>query len=171
SLDERLPVSTLREEPADTWTIGVAMDILNDWSLTVDWYQIEIENMIALEGADATYQSCFDMAYNPTGDLNNFACQRIKRNPTSGAGATIERSFTNEGYALFTGIDVALNWSKFFDNGGRLSLNLAANAPLKEITQDRATLEKEDHAGQSGCGLQMQCQNYEYRLFTTIGYG
>src|SRR5690606_24032005 len=25
--------------------------------------------------------------------------------------------------------------------------------------------------GQTGCGLQMQCQNYEYRLFTTIGYG
>ena len=27
----------LREEQADTWTIGVAMDVLEDWRLTVDW--------------------------------------------------------------------------------------------------------------------------------------
>jgi len=161
----------LREEQADTWTIGVAMDILEDWSLTVDWYQIEIENMIALEGADATYQRCFDMGFNPTGDLDHPACRQIMRNPTTGAGGTVERSFTNEGRAKFSGFDVALNWSKLLTGGGRLSLNLVANAPLEEITQDRPELPEMDWAGYNQCGLQMQCQNYDYRIFTTIGYG
>jgi len=161
----------LREEQADTWTIGVAMDLLEDWSLTVDWYEIAIENMIAVEGADATYQTCMDIQFNPTASLANEACQRIKRNPTTGFGALVDRSFTNEGRALFSGVDIALNWSKQMENGGRLNLNTSANAPLEEITQDRAALPETDWAGYNLCGLGLQCQNYDYRLFTSVGYG
>jgi iron complex outermembrane recepter protein len=170
-----IPISfgnpVLREEQADTWTIGVAMDVLEDWTLTVDWYQIEIENMIALEGADATYQRCLDLAFNPNGDLNNSACRQIARNPNTGAGGTVDRSFTNEGRTTFSGFDVALNWSRQLTGGGRIGLNLAANAPLEEVTQDRAGLPEIDHAGFNSCGLQMQCQNYDYRVFTNVSYG
>ena len=137
----------LREEQADTWTIGVAMDILEDWSLTVDWYQIEIEDMIALESGDTTYQQCMDLALNPTGDLNNPACVRIKRNPGTGGGATVDRSFTNAGRADFSGVDLALTWNKQLDNGGGLNLNVSANMPLEEITQDNAVATPIDHAG------------------------
>jgi outer membrane receptor protein involved in Fe transport len=160
----------LREEQADTWTIGVAMDILEDFSLTVDWYQIEIKNMIALEGADTTYQYCLDMQFNPTGSLTTDACRRIFRNPTTGGGALVDRTFTNEGMALFSGVDVALNWRKQLADGGGLNLNISANAPVHEITQDRSTVAPVDWAGYNFCALQLQCQNYDYRLFTTIGY-
>jgi outer membrane receptor protein involved in Fe transport len=161
----------LREEQADTWTIGVAMDLLEDWRITVDWYQIEIENMIALEGADGTYQRCLDMAFNPTGSLNAPACLNIARNPATGNGGFVNRGFTNEGLAKFSGVDIQLNWSKQLANGGGLNLNIVANAPVHEITQDRATLAPIDHAGYDSCGLQMQCQNYDFRMFTTVGYG
>ena len=128
-----IPISfgnpNLREEQADTWTIGVAMDILEDWRLTVDWYQIEIENMIALEGCDATYQRCMDIAFNPTGDLNNAACQRIKRNPSTGGGAHGGAIVHERGLADFSGVDLALNWSHQLDNGGGLNLNVSANMP------------------------------------------
>ena len=161
----------LREEQADTFTLGVAMDLLEDWSLTVDWYQIEIENMVALEGADSTYQRCLDMAFNPNGDLSTPACMNIARNPSNGNGGFVNRSFTNEGLAKFSGVDVQLNWSKQLANGGGLNMNLVANAPVHEITQDRADLDPIDHAGFDSCALQMQCQNYDYRMFTTVGYG
>jgi len=160
----------LREEQADTWTIGVAMDILEDWSLTVDWYQIEIENMIALEGADTTYALCLDMQFNPSGSLANEACRRIFRNPTTGGGALVDRTFTNEGRALFSGVDLALNWNKQLEGGGGLNLNISANAPVHEITQDRAAVAQVDWAGYNFCALQLQCQNYDYRMFTTVGY-
>jgi iron complex outermembrane receptor protein len=159
----------LREEQADTWTIGVAMDLLDDWQLTVDWYQIEIGNMIALESADSTYQRCLDIAFNPTGDINAPACRNIQRNPSTGAPGFVNRAFTNEGYAKFSGVDVQLNWQKQLANGG-LYLNLVANAPLEEITRDRADLPEIDHKGYDSCALQMQCQNFDYRVFTTIGY-
>ena len=161
----------LREEQADTWTIGIAMDLLEDWRITVDWYQIEIENMIALEGADSTYQRCLDLAFNPTGNPNILPCQNIGRNPSSGGAGYVNRSFTNEGLATFSGVDVQVNWSKQLANGGGLNLSVVANAPVHEITQDRADLQPIDHAGYDSCGLQMQCQNFDYRVFTTVGYG
>jgi outer membrane receptor protein involved in Fe transport len=169
-----IPISfgnpNLREEQADTWTIGVAMDILEDWQLTVDWYQIQIENMIALESGDTTYQQCLDLAFNPSGSLTHPACVRIERNPGTGGGATVERSFTNAGIADFSGVDLQLTWNHQLDNGGGLNLNVAANMPLEEITQDNVNVLPIDHAGFNSCGLQLQCQNYDYRLFTTIGY-
>jgi iron complex outermembrane receptor protein len=170
-----IPISfgnpNLREEQADTWTIGVAMDILEDWSLTVDWYQIQLEGMIALESGDTTYQQCMDLNFNPTGDLNNPACVRIKRNPGTGGGATVDRSFTNRGRADFSGVDLALNWNKQLESGAGLTLNVSANMPIEEITQDNAAVAAIDHAGFNSCALQLQCQNYDYRLFTTVGYG
>jgi outer membrane receptor protein involved in Fe transport len=170
-----IPISfgnpNLREEQADTWTIGVAMDVLEDFQITVDWYRIQLENMIALESGDTTYQQCMDLTFNPTSSLNNQACQRIKRNPGTGGGATVDRSFTNAGMADFSGIDLALNWNRQLENGGGLNLNLSANMPLEEITQDNSRVAEIDHAGFNSCGLQLQCQNYDYRLFTTVGYG
>jgi outer membrane receptor protein involved in Fe transport len=161
----------LREEQADTLTIGVAMDLLEDWSITVDWYQIEIENMIALEGADGTYQRCLDLTFNPTGNVNAPACLNIQRNPATGNPGFVNRAFTNEGLAKFSGVDVQLTWSKQLANGGGLNFNIVANAPVHEITQDRADLAAIDHAGYDSCALQMQCQNYDFRMFTTVGYG
>jgi outer membrane receptor protein involved in Fe transport len=103
--------------------------------------------------------------------VNAPACQQIQRNPTNGNGGLVDRSFTNEGRAVSSGIDLALNWSKQLTNGGRISLNSSANINLEEIQQDRPALPEVDNAGYNNCGLQLQCQNYDFRLFTTVGYG
>jgi outer membrane receptor protein involved in Fe transport len=161
----------LREEQADTYTLGVAMDLLEDWRLTVDWWKIDIENMIALEGADATYQRCLDLAFNPTGSINAPACQQIQRNPTTGAGALVDRSFTNEGLSSFEGVDLQVNWAHQLEGGGFLNLNSSVTLNLHEFTQDRVTLAPIDRAGYNSCSLQLQCLNYDYRMFTTVGYG
>ena len=58
----------LTEEAADTLTIGVVMDILENWTLTVDYYTIEIEQMIAIEGPDSVYGRCLSLAAEPDGD-------------------------------------------------------------------------------------------------------
>ena len=63
----------LREEQADTFTLGTVMDVTDNVTLTVDWYEIEIKDMIALENADSIYQRCLDLAFNPAGDPNRGA--------------------------------------------------------------------------------------------------
>jgi outer membrane receptor protein involved in Fe transport len=164
----------LREEQADTFTMGLAMELFEDWRVTLDWWHIEIEGMIAVEGADATYQRCLDMQFNPTGDINNSACQQLFRNPVNGAGAYINRSYNNLGRSDFEGIDAQVNWSHQFSGGGGLNLNTSVTYNLHEITQDRAELPASDWTDAGGlgnCSLGLQCLNYEYRLFSNVGYG
>ncbi len=159
----------LNEEQADTFTLGVVMNFHENFTLTVDYYTIEIEDMIALESADSTYERCLSMAFNPTGNVNAPACMQILRNPSSGNASNIDSSFTNEGRAVMSGVDLQLNWSRELGNGG-INLNTVANYNLEAITQDRPGLSEIDHAGYSSCALQIQCQRYDYRLFTTFSY-
>ena len=159
----------LQEEDADTFTIGVVMDIAKDWTLTVDYYTIEIKQMIALESADSIYERCLSLAFNPTGDPNSAACQLIYRDPTSGNASNIDRVFSNEGRAKVSGVDLQLNWSKMLAKGG-FNLNSVANVNFASETQDRANLGTVDWKGTAGCALQIQCQGYDYRIFTTLSY-
>jgi outer membrane receptor protein involved in Fe transport len=159
----------LREEQADTFTLGVVMDFHDNFTLSVDYYEIEIKDMIALESGDTTYERCLSLAFNPTGDPSSPACNQILRNPSSGASANIDTSFTNEGRALMSGFDLQLNWSRPLGQG-QFNMNTVANFVGESITQDRPDVAEIDHAGYEDCALQIQCQQYDYRLFTTFSY-
>jgi outer membrane receptor protein involved in Fe transport len=168
-IQNQLGNANLQEEQADTFTLGVVMDFLENWTLSVDYYTIEIEDMIALEGSDSIYQRCVDMTFNPTGDPNAPACQLVYRDPTNGNPSNIDRAFNNEGRVEVEGVDLQLNWSKMLASGG-FNLQLIANYNMKSETQDREDLPTFDWTGTNGCALQIQCQGYDYRLFTTLGY-
>lgn len=159
----------VHEEQADTFTLGIVMDFVENWTLTVDYYTIEIEDMIALQGPDSVYETCLSVDKNPTGDPNTAACQQIVRNPINGNASTIDLTFSNAGRAMVSGVDLQLNWNKMLASGG-LSLQMVANYNLASETQDRPDLETVDWSGTRGCGLQIQCQGYDYRLFTTLNY-
>jgi iron complex outermembrane recepter protein len=159
----------LREEQADTFTLGMVMDFHDNFTLTVDWYEIEIKNMIALENADAIYQRCLDLSFNPAGDPNVDACVLVNRDPANGAPANVDRTFTNQGRALMSGVDVQLDWRRDLW-GGQFGMNTVANWGLESITQERPDLAPIENAGYNSCSLQIQCQRYEYRLFTTFSY-
>jgi iron complex outermembrane receptor protein len=157
------------EEQADTFTLGVVMDFLDNWTLSVDYYTIAIEDMIALESPDTQYERCLSIALNPTGDPNALACGPITRNPFSGGTANLDLSFTNLGEATVSGMDFQLNGSHMLANGG-LNFSIVANYNLESKTRDRPGLTEIDWAGTRGCALQIQCQQYDYRLFSTVNY-
>jgi iron complex outermembrane receptor protein len=159
----------VQEEQADTFTLGVVMDFLENWTLAVDYYTIEIEDMIALEASDSIYQRCVSMEFNPTADPNAAACQLVFRDPTNGNPSNIDRAYNNEGRVEVEGVDLQLNWQKMLAAGG-FNLQLVANYNMKSETQDRDDLPALDWTGTNGCALQIQCQGYDYRLFTTLGY-
>ncbi|HLF12218.1 MAG TPA: TonB-dependent receptor, partial [Gammaproteobacteria bacterium] len=159
----------LREEAADTFTIGMVMDFHENWTLIVDYYSIEIEDMIAIESGDSVYQRCLGIGENSAGDPNTPACQLIFRNPSSGAAANIDLIYTNLGLAKMEGIDFQVNWSRMLANGG-FNMNMVANYVLASETRDRPDLSTTDWAGTDGCSLQIECQGYDYRVFTTFNY-
>jgi outer membrane receptor protein involved in Fe transport len=159
----------LREERADTFTLGIVMDFHDNFTLTVDYYKIELEDMIALESPDAIYQTCLDPAFNPTFDVNHEACVRINRNPADGGASNVDRTFDNQGRAVMEGVDLQFDWSRDLLGGG-FRLNSVANVGIKSTTQERPDLPVQENAGYNDCDLQIQCQRYDYRIFTTLSY-
>lgn len=160
----------VHEEKADTLTLGVVMDFLDNATLTVDYYSIEIKDMIAIQSPDSTFESCVSLELNPTGDTNNIFCQALVRNPGTGGATNIDLTFTNQGRAKVSGVDLQMNWTKMFGNGGGLNINSVANVNLESTTQDRPELDVIDWAGTTGCALQIECQGYDYRFFNTFNY-
>jgi iron complex outermembrane receptor protein len=159
----------LQQEDADTWTLGVVMNVAKNWTVSVDYYKIQIKQMIALEGIDSVYARCLSIADNPTGDSTAPGCAQIFRDPTNGNAANIDLPYTNKGFAEVEGVDINLNWTTMALGGG-FNVNSVMNYNLGSKTQDSPGGTKYDWAGTSGCALQIQCQGYEYRVFTTATY-
>lgn len=159
----------LQEEQADTLTLGLVMNVVENVTVTVDWYQIELEEMIAVESPDSVHRRCFSDEFNPEGSVNAAPCQLIFRDPSDGGPANIDLTFTNQGRVQVSGVDLQVDWSRPLF-GGTFNLNTLANYNIESITQERPELESTDWAGTTGCSLQIQCQGFEYRIFTTLGY-
>jgi outer membrane receptor protein involved in Fe transport len=68
-----------------------------------------------------------------------------------------------------SGVDLQLDWRRDLF-GGMFGMNAVANFNLKSVTQDREDLPEVENAGFNSCSLQIQCQRYDYRVFTTFTY-
>lgn len=165
----------IQSESADTWTAGLVIQSPSDdffwggFSGSLDWYEIEITDMIALEANDAVVERCMSPAFNPTGDPNSTACNSIGRDPLTGAVQFIGRAYTNQGRALTSGVDIQLDWSGQFDFGG-IGINVLANYNIENITQEGPGIDEIDWAGTRGCSLGLQCMGYDYQVFTTLSW-
>lgn len=123
-----LPSSTggnpnLDPEEATTYTVGaVWRPQLGDHNLavTLDYWNIEIEDVIGtVSGSDALTR-CFRVAFNPTLDPANQFCQLIERNSATGTVDRISATYLNLAALKTSGVDLAISHS--FDLGpGTLS--------------------------------------------------
>ena len=70
----------LKPEAANTWTFGVVFTprMLGDFSLSIDYFDIDVSGVIGDLGADTTMEECLT-----TG--NPFSCQLIHRAPVTGS--------------------------------------------------------------------------------------
>lgn len=111
----------LTEETSKSLTIGTV--ITPRWipglTLTVDYYRIRIDNLIAVLTAQQILNQCYDLPTFP----NNFCALIFPRNPdfTFGAPALISAGVN---FAQFQadGIDVEATYRRTFDNGHRLNI-------------------------------------------------
>jgi len=175
----------VQPEEATTLTAGLVWQPTSDnvfidgLSTTVDWFSIEIEDMIALEGGPNVYAQCFDAGANPGFDINYGPCQRIQRNPESGGLSPTDVTYQNTGFAKIQGLDIALNWqSELSDIGisaipGYFGVNVMWNSLLTLDTQATATAPVIDWTGSLGPdpGTSLNNGAYDYRMFTTFNYG
>jgi iron complex outermembrane recepter protein len=171
----------LTPEKGSTWTAGVVITspvqsaLLSRFRLSVDWFDIQIDNAIGEQTVAVALQQCYDPALNPAWANGAAAvaaspfCQLVPRNAT-GALGNVQRTYVNNGEVHVQGIDVALNWG--FDVGpGAVNLSVLANYLIDFESKSLPTLPLVDYVGTQGTtenGLNSFA--YEYRLLSTIGY-
>lgn len=105
----------LSEETADTYSFGVVFQSPFDGPFaglqaSIDYYQIEIADAIAVVDARTFVSRCYDAGFNPNFDPSNVFCGFFTRDPST--SEIIDASELNENLAAFeaAGIDIQIDW-------------------------------------------------------------
>jgi outer membrane receptor protein involved in Fe transport len=108
----------LVEETSDSFTAGIVLSSpwdspwISGFSASIDYYDIEIENVIGTIGASAQLQGCFNaQGQNPTFDPNNGFCQLFVRDPLSGNVAQASEVNGNLATLKTSGVDAQVDWN------------------------------------------------------------
>lgn len=151
----------LREERAETYTLGAVLTPkigFGTLSMTVDYYDIKIENLITTLGAGFFINQCYVQNVST-------ACDRIRRNAGTGQIDAVNTATGNQGTRRTNGIDTAVNLTLPFDQFG-----LAGRLRLQEVfTWTRSyKLDDTEFAGRSSGGNGGAIPAYKSTL--TAGY-
>ena len=122
---------TLIEEKGKSLTLGVVVEpsFIPGLSLTVDYYKIKVEDLIAALSA----QTIINLCYTNASGINNPFCATVQRDPSS--GLFVEPAVISGGVNFAAqrtkGIDFDLAYRKTFDNGDRFTTRLIATKVLQ----------------------------------------
>ncbi|MDY6983380.1 MAG: TonB-dependent receptor, partial [Pseudomonadota bacterium] len=179
---------TLTSETADSWTFGgvISSPWDNAWlsglTLTLDWYNVEIEDAIMLNSVTQSAYNCFGTrivtnAQEAAEQARTAACALVPRDQRNGAALNSMISYTNQATIETSGLDVGVNWfgdlNELFGLPGGLSLGLNATildkyetkqspAPFDVVTEWKGSLGPNLSGTNGGA--------YDFRLFGNISY-
>lgn len=118
----------LTEEESDTFTIGAVIQPMDNLDITIDYYDISIDDAISILGGSVS--NVLDICYNTIQDLNDPFCQAVSRRAD---GNVDQVAVLNEniGSLETQGIDLTVNWDMdldagLFDSGSNFAVNLRA---------------------------------------------
>jgi outer membrane receptor protein involved in Fe transport len=172
----------LTPEKADTWTAGLVLQspwtapALSRLRLSVDWFNIKVDDAIGVQSIAIAMRQCFDAALNPlvTSDpvaaANSQFCQNVPRNAQNGGLGNVKTTYVNNARFEVQGIDAQLDWG--MDVGpGTLGLNVLFNYLLDFKAAELPTDPMVDYVGTQGTGIAgMNSDPYEYRIFANVNY-
>lgn len=161
----------LTPEIADTYTVGFVFQptFLRNFALTVDYFNIEIENTVSTVGQDTTLETCLR-----TGDPT--FCGLIRRDQFGSlwrtpAGYVIDTT-QNVGSLKTTGVDVSLSYSHEIGSLGSLALNMNGTY-LDSLITNNGVSTPYDCTGLYGlqCGTPTPEWRHKARLTYTSPWG
>lgn len=106
----------LQEETADTITFGAVWQGAGDGffgqiSASLDYYQIEIEDVITVIDADVIVERCFDSRFNPNFENSNLFCQLFTRDVGTGTVLDALEQQNNLAAQEVRGIDLQIDYA------------------------------------------------------------
>lgn len=142
----------LTPEEADTLTIGLVYSAESiPFNLSLDYYNIEIENVILA----LSEQNIMDGCYLLDKDADGLFCSRIYRSPLtgtllSGTETGVDASVVNAGKRSTKGVDITADYSFDLASLGALDYRLNAVHVMENIQQDAALFPSVDCVGLVG---------------------
>ncbi len=142
----------LTPEEADTLTAGIVFTPTSvPLTLSLDYYDIDIENVILALSEQNIVDACYLLDKDPDG----FFCSRIHRSPMSGTLLSgtetgVDASVVNAGRKRTKGIDFVANYHFDLNTLGSLDIGLNAVKVLENKQQDAALFPTIDCAGLVG---------------------
>lgn len=169
----------LTPEKANTYNIGAVFNPgwtspwLSGFSVSVDYYNIKIRNVISTINGLTVLAKCYNLdGSNTTYSNANEFCQLIQRDPT-GSLVAIAQPYLNLGALDTDGIDVQVNWSlNLADAGigngsGRIYASSAIGWLNHYKVQTLTGSAAQDFVGTSTPGRPLP----KWKALTTVGYG
>ena len=156
----------LKPEVATSTTFGVIFQPMRDLSLTVDYFNIKVEDTISSLGSTTILQQCLN-----TG-ASNF-CSLIQRDQVGSLWLTpnafIRSTNTNIGSLETEGVDLGADYRLALPGLGRMDFSLVGTFLNKFTTEDIPGLAKYDCAGYFGdtCGTPLPQWRHKLRVTWT----
>ncbi len=159
----------LEEEKADSWTVGAvinprSIDALRNLTITVDYYNIDVSNVIAAPGRAFTLDQCFN---NADAVSCSFITRRANQTSTNSAGSIefVDAQQLNGASLKTEGIDVTASYNTGLDAlglDGKLSARVAYTHVFKNDFRQRDDQPVDPSAGEIGTSQDRFTANLGY---------
>lgn len=176
----------LTPEKADTVTVGavVTAPFANPWgsglSLSVDYYNIKIKDVISQVSAVTTLNKCYNLdGSNPSYGPSSIFCSQVTRDPTTGFITFVATPYLNLGGLKTSGFDVQADWKINLGDTlglpGKLHLNTVVNflssykvqfQPAGAFIEYKGTIDGTQAAVTPPTGLPLP----KWKSFTNVAY-
>ncbi|MDF2176806.1 TonB-dependent receptor [Aliiglaciecola sp. CAU 1673] len=173
----------LKPETADTFTLGAVQSFENGVTMSLDYYNIDVEDAIIAPNVNLIIADCYNYyGNNPNLSASQDSCQYIVRgggdifflaDPNTADGSL---PGINSGFIKTSGIDMQASWSFDTDwlGGAFIKMDFYLNHILEFKTQERDFLPAIDYAdtvAYFGAGLGQSFPSWKANLNTNINIG
>jgi iron complex outermembrane recepter protein len=125
----------LTPEKANTFNVGAVFNaprndgIFGDFSVSVDYYNISISNVISTVPGLTVLSGCYNLdGSNPSYALTNVNCAAIRRDTATGQILDVATPFRNLGALKTDGLEFQVRWAvpaRFLSDSGKLFVDTA----------------------------------------------
>ncbi len=162
----------LRPETAKSFTAGLVLQPTKNVSATIDYWSINLEQVIAAVDATTIVQRCFNRdGANPTFSASNQWCQLFNRDANNGGVIGLQQFARNQAFTKVSGVDLGLDYLLRLERFGSLRWNINATWTEKYKSQTTAVDPINDFAGSIGSGTGSAAPKWRVNLGTSYTWG
>jgi iron complex outermembrane receptor protein len=169
----------LEPETADTYNLGLSWTsrssqrLLSGLSASIDYYSIEIEDVISVVPGLSALSKCYNLdGSNPAYSLDNQFCQLLTRD-ANGLLQLIQTPYLNLGGLKTEGVDLQLDWVVELNDLWTLRVNTGIGYLLDYSVQTLPGSTFQDFTGTNTIAANHTVSNTfpEWKALTTVGVG